>query len=342
MTQTPLTPADDSFFHQAVAPIATTAHADAAWAERCWHLVNLGEGWVLGAGRAAWIHAGRRTAVASLNTGEVQYARRAQEEFVLGDDPDRPDVGPIRIDAIAPLREVRLVLEEESGFGLAFDLTYHARFPPVATERNRIERHGHVVTDYMNFLQSGVYSGVVHARGTERRIVSRAGFRDRGWGLRKHEGASRRGMHVFCGCELPSEALYLLLYETAAGERVLTNGWLIAADGVVETVRSAEHDLRFEGRKLVDGRISVEFESGEGREITAKAEGRLLMEAVGYSAVPGRSDPGAECLDLRDPEVRAEYDGLYDNACQFACAGVSGYGFVEVGLGVHARHRPEG
>ena len=168
--------------------------------------------------------------MAGLSTGRIQFARRAEAPFALGDDPDRPDVGPVRIEPVVPLREVRLVLDEP-GLDFGFDLTFEARFAPVPTGRNRIERHGEVVTDYMNFFQSGLYSGVVRADGEERQIQARAGFRDRGWGLRKHEGAARRGMHVFCACELPQEAVYLLLYENAAGERMLTNGWVMAESG---------------------------------------------------------------------------------------------------------------
>ena len=241
MTRLPLTAADECYRHQDVAPVLNTAHVDPAWAERCWHLLNVGDGWVLGAGRATWPHGARRTAVAGLNTGTVQLARRAQEPFAHGEDPDAPQVGPIRIEAIRPLREVRLVLDDPE-LEFAFDLTYESRFPPVATDRNTIERDGQIVTDYMNFFQPGLYTGWVRADGEERRVERRAGFRDRGWGLRKHEGAARRGMHIFASCELPDESLYMLIYETASGRRVFTNGWVIRADGVADTVAQMEHD----------------------------------------------------------------------------------------------------
>jgi len=340
LTPVPLTGADEAYRHQCVAPAAATAHIDTAWAERCWHLVNLGGGWVLGAGRATWPHDARRTAVAGLNTGDVQFARRAREPFALGDDPDCSTVGPIRIEVLAPLQEVRLALDDPA-FEFGFDLTYRARFPAVATDPIRIERDGVVVTDYMNFFQSGLYSGVVRVDGQERRIQARAGFRDRGWGLRKHEGAARRGMHVFCACELPDESLYLLLYETSSGRRVFTNGWLIGVGGVLDRIVELEHDLRFDGRQLLDGEIVAQLASGGRRRLTIEAEGRLWMEAVGYTAVRGRAQPGADRFDLTDAGVRSELDGLYDNACRFDCEGIPGHGFVEVGLGVHARYRPD-
>jgi hypothetical protein len=340
LNRLPLSAADEAYRHQDVSPVLNTAHLDTAWAERCWHLLNLGGGWVLGAGRATWPHGGRRTAVAGLNTGAVQLARRAQESFSHGQDPDAPQVGPIRIEATKPLQQVRLVLDDPE-LDFAFDLTYEARFAPVPTDRNTIERDGEIVTDYMNFFQPGLYSGWVRAEGEERRVERRAGFRDRGWGLRKHEGAARRGMHIFCACELGEESLYLLLYETASGRRVFTNGWVIAAAGVVDTVRDVEHAMRFDGLRLLGGELSVTLTSGSTRQVSVQAEGRVWMESVGYTAVPGRGDPGADRLDLTDPAVFDAYQGLFDNACRFRADGEDGYGFVEVGLGIHRRYRPE-
>jgi hypothetical protein len=340
MTGQPLTAADESYRHQDVSPLLNTAHIDPAWAERCWHLLNLGDGWVLGAGRATWPHGGRRTAVAGVNTGAVQYARRAQEAFAPGDDPDAPQVGPIRIEAVKPLQEVRLTLDDPE-LDLAFDLVYEARFPPIPTDRNTIERDGQIVTDYMNFFQPGLYSGWVRADGEERRVQRRAGFRDRGWGLRKHEGSARRGMHIFCACELPEDSVYLLLYETASGRRVFTNGWVFGPEGVADTVHEVDHEMRFDGRKLLGGELSLTLASGARRHVSIEAEGRIWMETVGYTAVPGRGEPGADRLDLTDPAVQEAYDGLFDNACRFRADGQDGHGFVEVGLGIHQRYRPE-
>ena len=148
-------------------------------------------------------------------------------------------------------------------------------------------------------------------------------------------------MHVFCGCELADEALYLLLYETASGRRVFTNGWLMDGSGVRDGVTALEHELRFEDGRLVSGRLDVELTSGEGRTLHAEVEGRMWMETMGYTAVPGRAAPGAERIDVSEPATQAALFGLFDNACRIRCDGVEGHGYVEVGLGVHARYRPE-
>ena len=259
-------------------------------------------------------HRRRRT-----DTATVQLARRAQEPFAHGEDPDAPQVGPIRIEAIRPLREVRLVLDDPD-LDFAFDLTYESRFPPVATDRNTIEREGQIVTDYMNFFQPGLYSGWVRADGEERRVERRAGFRDRGWGLRKHEGAARRGMHIFTSCELAEESLYMLIYETAqggacsrtAGDPRRRRRRHRRADGTRAALRRAPADLRPH---------AGDTRAGATRTIEVDVEGRMWMEAVGYTAVPGRGDPGADRLDLTDPDTYAGYQGLFDYGCRITVDG---------------------
>jgi hypothetical protein len=336
-----LTSGDEFFSHQLVAPAATTAHDSPAWAERCYHLLHLGGATVLHTGRAIYPHAGRRTGFAGITDGEKQHALRLEAPFGAGEDREDPTVGGLRIEALRPLRSVRLALEEP-GSPLAFDLTYEARFPPVATAPNRIERDGVVVTDYMNFFQSGLYTGTVRVGDEEYEIRDRAGFRDRGWGLRKHEGAPRRGLVVACFCELGDAAIYAILYESSSGRRAFTNGWWIDADGVAP-IAAVEHDLGWDGTLLRDGVLRLQTARGERRSLGFRVEGRLYLATAGYSADPARARPGSERHDVTRPEVVAELDGQNDNACAFELDdGRRGHGYVETGLGVHARYRPGG
>ena len=338
---TRLTAADESYTHQLVAPAAVTQHMEPGWAERCYHLLHVGGATILHAGRALYPHAGRRTAFAGVTTGAVQHALRLAAPYAEGEDPDDPGVGALRIEAVRPLHEIRLVLDEP-GFPLAFDLTYEARFPAVPTAPNRIERDGRVVTEYMNLFQSGRYSGTVVVDGTEHEVRDRTGFRDRGWGLRKHEGAPRRGLVVACFCELPDAALYSILYETASGRRAFTNGWLLDERGVAATVVGADHDLRWDGTLLTGGRLDLELSTGDTRRVTFDVEGRLYLSAAGYTHDEELAAPGSDRHDVTRPEVVAALDGQNDNACRFRLGdGTEGHGYVETGLGVHARYRPE-
>ncbi len=336
----PLTAADERFAHQLVAPAAVTVHEHPAWAERSYHLLLVDDHTILNIGRAVYPRGGRRTGFAGVVRGGTLHAHRAREPMAPGDDPDRPDVGPVRIEVLEPLRRVRLALDDP-GSRAAFDLVYEARFAPVPTARNRIELKGEVVTDYMNFFQSGRFSGVLSVDGHDVAVRDRAGFRDRGWGLRKHEGAPRRGFVLFAGVELPDAALYALLYETASGRRMFTNGWLMDEGGVADTVVEAAHDLEWDGTLLRAGRLDLTFASGDRRTLTLDVRTRMYLSAVGYTADPAGAEPGRDVHDVTDPAARARLDGQIDNGCRFALDGVEGHGYAETGLGVHARYRPD-
>lgn len=332
---------DESFGHQIVAPRTTTIHEDPTWAERCYYLLFAGDDLTLNTGRAVYPFDGRRTAFVGVATGREILALRAAEPFDPGDDPDHPETGPIGIEVIRPLEEVRLKLKDPGG-PLAVDLTFTSRLPPVATEPNRIEQDERVVTDYMNFFQSGWYSGTVVIDDQTHQIDRRPGFRDRGWGIRKHEGSPRRGLVVFCGCELPDRSIYALFYERASGRRVFTNGWLIDSDGVVERVVDLAHDLTFKGQLLQDGVLNLTFGSGRRSQLRFEARNRLFMRTIGYSADPEERAPGRTRHDLTDTETVARLLGQTDNGCVFDFDGEPGHGYVETGLGVHARYRPNG
>ena len=176
--------------------------------------------------------------------------------------------------------------------------------------------------------------------GHEHSVSERAGFRDRGWGLRKHEGAPRRGLVTASFCELPDSALYLLFYETASGRRVFTNGWLIDKRGAVDTVAAAEHDLCWDGTLLTGGTFVVDLASGQRRTVEFEVAVRIYLSAAGYTPDADRRRPGADRLDVTCPDVVAILDGQNDNACRFRVDGVEGHGYVETGLGAHARYRP--
>lgn len=333
-----ITAADELYSHQLVAPRLVTSNVNRTWAERCYHVLYVNSELMLGLGRAIYPYAGKKTAFASVREGTTLHTVRAGEDFILGDNPDAPQVGPIRIEVIDPLDRIRLVLDDPTG-PISFDLLYVARSVAVPTMPNVIELGGDVVTNYMNFYQSGLYSGIVRIADHEWKINERAGFRDRGWGIRKHEGAPARGLVLFASLEFPDLTLYLLLYEKADGRRVFTNGWLVDDAGIVETVTGVEHDLILEGRQVSGGRLVVCFASGSTRTVIFEVDNRHHLSAGGYSR-SARAD-GYTARDLTDAAVRADLEGQTDNGGVCWLDDVKGYGFVETGIGIHTRYRPE-
>jgi hypothetical protein len=331
---------DESFGHQLVAPRLQTEHMTPRWAERTYYLLHVDETLTINAGRQLYPHDGRWSVFAATATPAVQRSLRAQPPYAPGDDPDMPAVGPLRVEVVKPLEEIRLVLDDPScDFG--YDLTFRSRYEPCAHEPTFIERDGDVVTHTMSFFQSGLFSGVVSVDGSDRTVTDRAGFRDRSWGFRKHDGSPRRGLVVFAACECDDCSIYVLLHETASGRRAYTGGWLMTADGIVDTVRSADHDLVFVDNLLESGRLDLEMASGDARVLTFRVENRLYLSGVGYSPDPERRAPGYDVYDLSDAAVLANIDGQNDNGCRFSLDGAAGYGYVETGLGTHATYRPE-
>ncbi|MHB1538607.1 MAG: hypothetical protein ACYCUM_10745 [Solirubrobacteraceae bacterium] len=338
---TPLTPLDESYGHQLVAVRASVEHADAGWQERCYHLLYAGDELMLDVGRSLWPQSGARRAFIGVSDGRRQRCVRVERPFAIGEDVDAPCVEGVCVEVLRPLERVRL----RYGGGadeLALDLTYTARFPPVATTPVRVEREGALVTHYMNFFQSGFYDGWVQFEGRRHEVRRRLGFRDRGWGVRKHEGAPRRGLVLGAFCELPDAAVYMLMFETASGRRVLSDGWRIGQTGGVQRITAIEHELRFEQRLLSGGAFALTLDDGSVHELRVHPQARLFLEGVGYSACPERQAAGVARYAVDDPAVRESLRGQTDHGCVFELDGVLGHGYVETGLGTHARYAPIG
>jgi hypothetical protein len=335
-----LTPLDESFGHQLVAPRAVTQHDDPRWAERAYFLLHVDDGLTINAGRQLYRHAGHWTVFAAAATPQREVCLRTMPPFAKDDDPDGPRVGPITLEVERAFDRIHLVLDEPD-FPLSYDLTFEARFPPVAHDPTLVERDGEVMTNSMSFFQSGAFNGTVVLDGEQHEVVDRAGFRDRSWGLRKHDGAPRRGFVVFMAAEFDGESLYVLLHETASGRRAYTGGWAMTPDGAVDNVVAAEHDLDFAEAWIEGGRLRLEMESGKRREIAFETQTRLFLSGVGYSPDPESKKPGTDDFDLTDPAVAVRLEGQTDHGSRFTEGDRVGHGYVEVGRGIHPRYRPE-
>lgn len=333
-----VTAADELYSHQLVAPRLVTAHLDETWAERCYHVLHVGPDLMVGMGRAVYPYRGTRTAFANVRAGGVQYSLRNEEPFALGDDPDRGRVGGVEISVVDPMRQIALIADDPAAH-FALDLRFTARTIAIPTVPNVISLDGRVVTDYMNFYQSGYYSGTVRIGDREWIVDQRAGFRDRGWGIRKHEGAPRRGFVLFGSIELPDAALYMLLYETTGGRRAFTNGWIVDADGVRSTIVGIDHDLVVENGLVEGGTLALEFDDGRESELRFEVDNRHFLATGGYMRDGAPTGPRA--WDVTDPEVLAVVDGQNDNGGRFWLDGVEGHGFIETGIGAHVRYKPE-
>lgn len=336
-----LTAADDSYTHQLVAPSIVTDHCVPTWAERTYHVLFVEDDLMFQAGRAVYPYAGRRTAFGSVTTRDAASAVREKEEFELGSDPNRGELGPLVIEIVKPMEEVRLRLAGDD-IPISYDLTFRARHAAVQSDRNVIELKGELVTDYMNFYQSGFYDGTISIEGIEYQVDGRPGFRDRGWGTRKHEGSPRRGFVLFAALEFPESSLFLLLYETASGRRVFTNGWSVDENGVRDVVTGIEHRLTLDEIGLVTGGVlELDFESAGRQELTFEVRAQDFLAVGGYHAEQDRIPLGFTAYDLHDPETLDLLNSQNNHGCVCELAGVAGQGFFETGIGAHHLYKPQ-
>ncbi len=126
-------------------------------------------------------------AFALLVVGDTHRVVRASRE--LGDRMDTT-VGPLSVEVIRPLQELRIACDprngEEAGYGLSFDLRWVGSIPAHEEPRQLLRSHGRVVFDTMRLAQTGRWDGHIELDGHRFDVSADSwwGCRDRSWGVR--------------------------------------------------------------------------------------------------------------------------------------------------------------
>jgi hypothetical protein len=90
--------------------------------------------------------------------------------------------GPIRIEIVEPLHQLRVIVEGE---GIAADITFTGRAFPIEEPRFTWRVGPRTVMDYTRLTQNGHYEGWIEVDGKRETLASgTAGTRDRSWGVR--------------------------------------------------------------------------------------------------------------------------------------------------------------
>lgn len=110
-----------------------------------------------------------------------QYNLRASKRM----SSERLDlqVGPITIEIVEPLQQIRIVIGDNDG-PVAADITLVTRHNPIEEPRF-IRREGpRLMMDYTRLTQNGNWSGMITLDGQEIDVSGCRGTRDRSWGIR--------------------------------------------------------------------------------------------------------------------------------------------------------------
>lgn len=177
-----LTKADDYPIHQTPEPIAY-AGTDRNFYDRYFFNGFSADGAIyFAAALGVYPHLNIMDAAFAVRLGDRQYNIRASRHMNM----ERMDtqVGPIRIEVVAPLQTLRIIVEDNE-HGLSADLTFEGRMAPFEEPRVT-RRHGpRTIMDFTRMTQFGHYSGWILA-GDQRIAVDKTmlGVRDRSWGVR--------------------------------------------------------------------------------------------------------------------------------------------------------------
>jgi hypothetical protein len=186
---------DDFPVHQTHEPVRFVATSDRNFYDRYYFNLHASSDElfvVMGMGQ--YPNLAVQDAFACVQRGPDYRVVRASRE--LGDRMDT-SVGPIRIEVVKPLHELRVVIEPNE-HGIAADLVWRGSIPAVEEHGQFIRRHGRVFFHTSRFAQTGCWSGVLEVAGERIEVTPDRywGTRDRSWGIRPHGEAEPPGIHA--------------------------------------------------------------------------------------------------------------------------------------------------
>ncbi len=178
-----LTRADDYPVHQTPEPVAH-AGSDRNFYDRYFFNGYDPEGQVFfAAALGVYPNLNVMDAAVSVRVGGVQHNLRASK-LLRGERLDL-QVGPISLEIVEPLRQLRLRFDSPQ-HGMRGDVLFVARAGAIEEPRFTYKMGPRTVMDYTRLTQNGVYSGWIEVAGTRLDLSPEIvrGTRDRSWGVR--------------------------------------------------------------------------------------------------------------------------------------------------------------
>jgi hypothetical protein len=187
----PLLGADEGLNHQIVDTFATLSQTDMAWTEKIWASIARTDGSLqVDFGLGKYQNRGIIDGFGGVSRGREQWTVRGSRE--LAGAPEFTGVGPVQMEVVEPLKQMRFVLEPNDVQPISFDIVLSSVTPPFFEERNlvRNRRTGRVDVDVIRYHQGGWASGTVTVDGQTHEVNPQEwfGFRDHSGGRpRRHE-----------------------------------------------------------------------------------------------------------------------------------------------------------
>lgn len=217
----------------------------------------------------------------------VQHCLHASRK--LGMERMELACGPIRIEVVEPLHQLRVRVEGE---GISADLLFTGRAFPIEEPRFTWRVGPRTVMDYTRLTQNGHYTGWIEVDGRRESVAAgTAGTRDRSWGVRPIGAADPQfggGVPQFfwqwTPVNLPTRSLYFHLNAHADGSAWNTRA-VVAPDGNGPEAFTEVHD------PAMDAPLAPRTRWPGGGALTIGEEqfrfeplGRFQMRGLGYTS----------------------------------------------------------
>jgi hypothetical protein len=291
----PLLEADEFFNHQIVDTFATVSQSDYSWTEKVCGMAAARDGSLqIAFGFGKYTNRNVVDAYGGASRGLEQWTVRASRE--LARDPDSIDAGPMRYSVVAPLKQVRVVLEANHVQPVSFDLLLEGSVPCMLEEREdrrTLQGYRHSANQ-IRYHQTGVASGWVEVAGKRTEVTPDAWImtRDHSWGVRPDVGvripdlapdpmdsAVPRVMAIWNPLWFQNQDgsryayhQYYLDYSGPGFRHERVQGGFENADGRREPIAGLEPRLRFDpcNKRFLGGEFHLRMADGSSRLLTAE------------------------------------------------------------------------
>ena len=293
---------DDYPIHQTPEPVAVRATGDRNAYDRYWFNGYGEQGeFYFGIGMGLYPNLGILDCGFSLVIDGEQHAFHGSRRAPL--EPSDTSCGPFRIEVVEPMRQIRLLLEDNRT-GISADLLFTAR--TAAVEEGRQTRHagGRVMMDATRFAQFGHWEGEVRYAGKTLSVKHCPGTKDRSWGVRPI-GAPDPGpapalalpevFFLWAPLHWKDRCTHLGIFEEADGTPWHTDGALVPAyaapgeipepqDEGIERMVSVERRLEYVPgtRQASRAEICLVQRDGTRHEIVLEPLLLFRMKGIGY------------------------------------------------------------
>ncbi len=310
-----LTGADEWFVHQTPEPVAV-AGSDRNFYDRAYLGAFSPDGLLVTVAFGIYPNIGVADAHLSVVWQGKQHCLHVSQ--TLGDRTSMA-IGPVRIEVIEPLQEIRVVVEDAE---LAADLTFTGRHFPIEEPRF-IHRLGpRTFMDYTRLSQAGDVSGTVSFAGSTRRLDAVDGLRDRSWGVRPigvrdpqpyQPPVDPQYFWLWAPVHLPGRTLYWHTKSDANG-RPWNTHLIVCPHGSgpekhVHGTGSMAVELEAGTRWVRAATLTALTEDGERLQLRYRPTAHLEMQGLGYrhpewshGMAHGEYRVGREVLDLAGPD----------------------------------------